>query len=119
MSSSSDEAGQTSTRAHILPRVPSAARPTLRCLREDLVEDWDDIQQRAALGTQPITLPAFDALNHPVVRHAAEVFPGGADVDARRETISGLSNPVWYKLKTGRWRGAVYINDDGQAWICA
>jgi hypothetical protein len=30
-----------------------------------------------------------------------------------------LANPVWWKLKTSRWRGAVYEDADGQAWFCA
>lgn len=100
-------------------RMPQPARPTLRCLREDLTEDWNDIRQRAALNDEPIALPPFHDLDHPVVRHAASVYNGKLDTDAQREGITGLTNPMWLKLKTGRWRGAVWEDDHGQAWLCA
>ncbi|WP_424347338.1 DUF3039 domain-containing protein [Kocuria sp. CH-021] len=50
----------------------------------------------------------------------AELFPiSGAD-DVKREGISGLKNPMWWKVKTGsRWRGAAYVDEGGQAWLCA
>jgi hypothetical protein len=99
--------------------VPQPARPTLRCLRDDLTEDWQDARQRGALHDAPMVLPAFDTLDHPVVRHAASVFDGKPDTDAQRQGITGLTNPMWFKLKTGRWRGAVWEDDDGQAWLCA
>lgn len=99
--------------------MPQPARPTLRCLRDDLTENWNDTRQRAALGDDPLALPPFDELDHPVVRHAAGVFDGKPDTDAQREGITGLTNPMWLKLKTGRWRGAVWEDEDGQAWLCA
>lgn len=99
--------------------MPQPARPTLRCLRQDLTEDWNDTQQRGALNDVPIALPSFDQLDHPVVRHAAGVFNGKPDTDAQREGITGLTNPMWLKLKTGRWRGAIWEDEDGQAWLCA
>jgi len=99
--------------------MPQPARPTLRCLRQDLSEDWDDARQRAALDDEPAALPPFHKLAHPVVRHAASVYDGTADTDAQREGITGLTNPMWLKLKTGRWRGAVWEDDAGQPWLCA
>jgi hypothetical protein len=99
--------------------VPQPARPTLRCLRQDLTEDWNDTRQRGVLDDDPLVLPPFDELDHPVVRHAASVFDGKPDTDAQREGITGLTNPMWFKLKTGRWRGAVWEDEDGQAWLCA
>lgn len=47
------------------------------------------------------------------------MFKGEGDTDAKRESISGLTDPVWWKLKTARYRGAVYEDADGQAWLCA
>lgn len=95
-------------------------RPTLRCLHEDLRTDWDNAaHQRGALRT-PVDAPALDQLDHPVVRKAAELFPAGGDSDVERESISGLANPPWWKLKIGRWRAAVYEDRaTGQAWVCA
>ncbi len=59
--------------------MPQPARPTLRCLRQDLSEDWDDARQRAALDDEPVALPPFHKLAHPVLRHAANVYDGRAD----------------------------------------
>lgn len=37
-----------------------------------------------------------------------------------RESISGIpSPPVYWKVKVNRWRGAVYEDADGQAWLIA
>lgn len=51
----------------------------------------------------------------------ADDFPGDAgDSAVSRESISGLTDPMWYKVKTGsRWRGAAYVDPSGQAWLCA
>lgn len=100
--------------------MPGPARPTLRCLREDLVEGWDDASQRAALKVEPLRLPSLHELEHPLVRHVAGVFTGKPDEDLTREGITGLTDPMWWKAKTGaRWRGAVWEDEDGQAWLCA
>ncbi len=103
--------------------MPWPARPTLRVLNDELEEDWEDRGHRHA-ATQPegkIAPPPFHLLAHPVVRHAAEVFTGvaGKAGDVKRESISGLPAPVWWKFKTNRYRGAVYEDPDGQAWLCA
>jgi hypothetical protein len=57
-------------------------------------------------------------LDHPVVKHAAALFADG-DTAIRREGISGLKDPMWWKLKTGRWRGAIWVDSEGQAWVGA
>lgn len=94
-----------------------APRPTLRCIREDLTSDWGDVHHYRAISDLR-ACPPLDQLDHPVVGHAVATF-GDADAEASRESISGLSDPMWWKLKTGRWRGAVYVDQDGQAWVCA
>lgn len=102
-----------------MSKVSSAARPTLRCLREDLLDDWDDAGHARSVRQGDLdATPPFPLLNHPVVRHLTATFSGG-DGDVLRESISGLTDPMWWKLKTSRWRGAVYVDDDGQAWLCA
>lgn len=96
-------------------------RPTIRCLTEDLGHDWGDVDQLRAISTgalRDLDIPLYE-LEHPVVRHLREVFDGSDSADVQREGISGLSNPMWYKLKTGRWRGAVYVDQEGKAWLCA
>lgn len=98
----------------------SPARPTLRCLREDLTSDWGDASQyRAVVEDVPLNCALHD-IDHPVVRHGAAVWPAGQSSLKDRESISGLSDPPYWKLKTGRWRGAVYLDPaDGQPWIVA
>jgi hypothetical protein len=92
------------------------ARPTRRCVGEDLHEGWEGGAPPADLSTVPL-----HELSHPLIAKAAQQFPGGdADSDVRRESISGLSDPLWYKVKIQRWRGAVYEDPEtGQAWLCA
>jgi hypothetical protein len=98
------------------------ARPTLRCMRADLVADWDDQAQglRATRGQDPGV--RLHELDHPLVRHVAGAFPGDLvdQVGVIRESISATQDPPFYKAKTGRWRGAVWVDPDtGQAWLCA
>jgi hypothetical protein len=62
--------------------------------------------------------PQFHEIDHPAIAKAAGDFPA-ADHEARRTTISSVSTHKMYRLKTGRWRGAVWIDDDGQAWLVA
>lgn len=96
-------------------------RPTLRCLIEDLEHDWIDATQRRLIveGLLDELEIALHDLDHPTVRHLRDTFTGTDSSDAQRVSISGLTNPMWYRLKTGRWRGAVYVDSDGTAWLCA
>lgn len=95
------------------------ARPTLRCVREDLATDWDDVAQQRAILERVTVNCRMSELDHPVVRHATATWPVGTSLTAR-ESISGLSDPPFWKLKTGRWRGAVYVDPaTGQAWLVA
>lgn len=100
----------------------TACRPTLRCLESDLPNDWEEASDRvAASHGANAAVPLVD-LRHPIIRKAAEDFPeDGGDADILRESISGLTNPVWWKVKIGsRWRGAVWEDPDtGQAWLVA
>lgn len=97
------------------------ARPTLRCIREDLASDWQDHADQLLTDNPDITcLKALHALRHPVIQKAVEAFPVLGESDCVREGISGLVNPMFWKLKTGRWRGAVFEDPDtGQAWLVA
>jgi hypothetical protein len=89
-------------------------------LREDLDIDWDSVDhQRMTAQLAQATVPLHE-LEHRIIRKAAEDFPVGVDADVKRESISGLTDPMWWKAKIGaRWRGAVYVDDGGQAWLCA
>jgi hypothetical protein len=71
-------------------------RPTVRCLREDL-----------ELPVPPARVP-LDEIGHPLLRKAAEQF---AAEDTPHERVRSIDDVVLFKVKTGRWRGAVYSDE--------
>ena len=79
------------------------ARPTLRCLREDL-----------GLPIPPVNRP-LDEIDHPLIRKAAERF---ADADTPHERIRAIDDQVLFKVKAQRWRGAVWLDAD-LPWLVA
>lgn len=79
------------------------ARPTLRCLREDL-----------ALPVPPADTP-LEEISHPLLAKAAERF---ADDRTPKERIAAIDDQVLFKVKVQRWRGAVWV-DAGVAWLVA
>lgn len=79
------------------------ARPTLRCLREDL-----------SLQLPPVTVP-LDEIDHPILAKAGEQF---ADGDTKHERIRAVDDQVLFKVKVQRWRGAVWIDAD-LPWLVA
>lgn len=80
------------------------ARPTLRCLREDL-----------ALSDPPANTP-LDEVEHPLLAKAVDRF---ADDHAAQERIVSIDDQVLLKVKVQRWRGAVWMADDGTPWLVA
>lgn len=80
-----------------------SARPTLRCLREDL-----------GLALPPVNRP-LDEIEHPLIRKAAERF---ADPDTPHERIRAIDDRVLFKVKAQRWRGAVWVEAD-LPWLVA
>ncbi|MBS2966517.1 hypothetical protein KGA66_25990 [Actinocrinis puniceicyclus] len=80
-----------------------SARPTLRCLREDL-----------GLALPPVNRP-LDEIDHPLIRKAAERF---ADPDTPQERIRAIDDQVLFKVKVQRWRGAVWVEAD-LPWLVA
>lgn len=82
-------------------------RPTLRCVREDL-----------GLPVPPARV-LLEEIDHPLLRKASEQF--AAD-DTPHERIRSIDDAVLFKVKTGRWRGAVYSDEpdaDVQDWLVA
>ncbi|WP_229375215.1 hypothetical protein [Streptomyces spirodelae] len=59
------------------------ARPTLRCLREDL-----------SLAVPPVTAP-LDDIDHPILAKASEQF---ADEDGKHERIRSVDDQVLFKV---------------------
>ncbi|MFF3893819.1 hypothetical protein ACFYY3_11635 [Streptomyces sp. NPDC001812] len=80
-----------------------SARPTLRCLQEDL-----------DLPLPPVTA-TLDETDHPIVAKAAEQF---VDAEAKHERIRAIDDQVLFKVKVQRWRGAVWIDAD-LPWLVA
>jgi hypothetical protein len=83
--------------------VTERARPTLRCLRQDL-----------ALPVPTVDTP-LDEIAHPLVSKAAERF---ADSQTPQERIAAIDDHVLFKIKVQRWRGAVWV-DAGLPWLVA
>lgn len=82
-------------------------RPTLRCLRDDLHLPL------------PTALVPLDEIDHPILKKAAEQF---AARDTPHERIVSVDDVVLFKVKTGRWRGAVFCDepgDDALDWLVA
>ncbi len=79
------------------------ARPTLRCLREDL----------------GLAVPHADTLleetSHPLLAKVTERF---ADDQTPQERIAAIDDQVLFKVKVQRWRGAVWV-DAGIPWLVA
>ncbi|MDG4789733.1 hypothetical protein O7626_28050 [Micromonospora sp. WMMD1102] len=80
-----------------------AARPTLRCLRDDL----------------DLPLPSLDkpldSIAHPLLHKAGEQF---AAAETPHERIRALDDQVFFKVKVQRWRGAVWA-ETGLPWLVA
>jgi hypothetical protein len=68
-------------------------RPTLRCLRDDL-----------RMPTPPARVP-LDSIDHPLLNKARARF---TDTATPHERIRSIDCVVLFKVKAGRWRGAVF-----------
>ena len=79
------------------------ARPTLRCLREDL-----------ALVVPRADTP-LEEIGHPLLAKATERF---ADDQTPHERIAAIDDEVLFKVKVQRWRGAIWV-DAGIPWLVA
>jgi hypothetical protein len=83
-------------------------RPTLRCLRDDLNMPI------------PSARVPLDAIEHPLLAKADEQF---ADSATPHERIRAIDDVVLFKVKVGRWRGAVHLDsaEDAEvyAWLVA
>ena len=84
--------------------MPRQARPTLRCVREDL-----------ALAVPRADTP-LDEIPHPLLAKVAERF---ADDQTPQERIAAIDDQVLFKAKVQRWRGAVWLDDGETAWLIA
>jgi hypothetical protein len=67
------------------------------------------------LDLPPVDDP-LDEVDHPLVRKAAGRFDRA---EGPRERIRAVDDQVLYKVKSGRWRGAVWVDPDRQPWLVA
>lgn len=98
------------------------ARPTIRCLMEELASSVEDPNQRSALASRRLKDlgPApLDQIVHPLLVKATEQFVGRPLRELHGLKISSVTDHSWYRAKVGQWRGAVSIDADGQVWLCA
>ena len=79
------------------------ARPTLRCLVDDL-----------KLPIPPADEP-LDEIDHSLLGKASEQF---ADSDTPHERIRAVDDQVLFKVKVQRWRGAVWT-EETLPWLVA
>src|ERR1700677_957776 len=85
-----------------------AGRPTVRCLREE--------RGPPPPGGEVL----LDQIDHPLLAKASEQF---AQADIPHERIRSIDDVVLFKVKAGRWRGAVFTDDEDGAevrdWLVA
>jgi hypothetical protein len=83
------------------------ARPTLRCLHDDL-----------KVATPSADVP-LDEIDHPLLAKTHEQF---ADPATPHERIAAIDDQVFFKVKIQRWRGAVWTDQpstDVRVWLVA
>ncbi|GGA72821.1 hypothetical protein GCM10011490_24500 [Pseudoclavibacter endophyticus] len=114
-------------------------RVTLRCLCEDLNTDWGNhAEQQGFLNLRRLILDgastssiaeAMKSLHpggradHPLVNSFIAAFADDSS-EISREGISGLTDPMWWKQKSTRWRGAATDvecpgRERREVWLCA
>ena len=79
------------------------ARPTLRCLLDDL---------KLALPTLDVPL---DEIDHPIIHKATQLFTTS---DVAHERIRAIDDHILFKVKVRRWRGAVWPEAE-RPWLVA
>jgi hypothetical protein len=79
-------------------------RPTIRCINEDL-----------GIRKLPPATEPLDRLDHPVLKKAREVC---RDDPPTSERIVSIDDKVLWKVKIGRWRGAVWCPSP-RRWLIA
>jgi hypothetical protein len=80
-----------------------SARPTLRCLDEDLGLPL------------PSVAAALDEIDHPLLEKAVAQF---SDAETKHERIRSIDDAVLFKVKVQRWRGAIWLDAD-LPWLVA
>jgi hypothetical protein len=95
-----------------LPEV----RPTIRCLLEELKDDLTDANQRSALASGKLSAlgkePRLSSIAHPLMAKALMLLELDEST-LRAHHVSAVRDRAWYRVKSGQYRGAVWIDASG------
>lgn len=113
-------------------------RVTLRCVDEDLTS-WT-VASHAAFASSLVAVaraavrgdadkanlgqvlrggPHLSQLGHPIIRHFDSSFDAD-NAEVQRESISAVTDRLWWKVKSGRWRGAAHhASESDLVWLAA
>jgi len=97
------------------------ARPTLRTIREDLPDGWENAYPKHAIerGDLHEALP-LTSLDHPVLYKAAECFDEDPTQDSPEGVIRAATSERFLEVKVNQWRAAVWIDQkDDVCWVVA
>lgn len=73
---------------------------------------------RSLANARIADLHPLSELPHPLVQKAAEALPHGSDITNVEGPISGCTNLQLLEIKTGQWRGGVWLDpDSGVHWL--
>ena len=97
------------------------ARPTIRCLLDDLRSDLGNADQRSGLASgslRGLGKVPLRTIDHPLLEKVTMLSDRPiAELHERR--ILAVTDYVWYRVKAGHFRGAVWIDKPGVPWLCA
>jgi hypothetical protein len=95
------------------------ARPTLRCIGEDLADGWDSPGPlRSVLDGAYDDLHPLGDLPHPIIAKAAEAFGHDAENDNYVGPIQSCTALRLMEIKLAQWRGGVWKDPEtGVHWL--
>ncbi|MGQ0843492.1 MAG: DUF3039 domain-containing protein [Sporichthyaceae bacterium] len=95
------------------------ARPTLRCLAEDLADGWDSPRPLRLIAARAFDdLHPLGELPHPIVAKAAESFAHDAELDNFVGLVQSCTAFPLMEIKLGQWRGGVWKDPEtGVHWL--
>lgn len=99
--------------------VTDPARPTIRCLLDDLANSVTDARQRSALlaGQLPDLSVQLHEIAHPIVAAARDRYTNGEP--RARDWFRSVRDQPWVECRHGeRWRGLVLWYPQAQRWLC-
>jgi len=97
------------------------ARPTIRVLREDLADGWNDRYPLRAISNGAFSeLHPLPELPHPIILKAAESLGKDEENDNYAGFIASSTKLKLMEVKANQWRGAVWHDtDDDSHWLVA